>query len=116
MSASTGPVSTLRGHSWSLPDNTHCDQHPTRLAVARLQGETDSFGAELTDCCQECKTAFQEALTSESYCDWCKTESSSIQDYRDFEEGLSGPVYQVCESCRTKQQAQLIEESYHRYF
>jgi hypothetical protein len=43
----TGPISTLPGHSHQVPDGTVCDDHPDRPAVARIQGETDSFGAEL---------------------------------------------------------------------
>jgi hypothetical protein len=39
-----------------------CDQHPDRLAVVRLQGETDSFGAELNDMCTECRDAYREYL------------------------------------------------------
>ena len=50
----TGPISTLPGSRHDFPDGTMCDDHPDRKAVARVQGETDSFGSELIDMCQEC--------------------------------------------------------------
>lgn len=31
-----------------------CDDHPDRPATHRVQGETDSFGCEYIDWCQEC--------------------------------------------------------------
>src|SRR3954463_12051043 len=56
----TGPISTLPGTGHHLPDGTMCDQHPDRPAVARIQGETDSFGCEMNDLCQECIAADRE--------------------------------------------------------
>jgi len=43
-------------------------------------------------------------------CDWCKTEQTTLRDHRDFEEGMSGPVYRVCSPCRIKESASLREE------
>lgn len=42
----TGPISTLPGHRHKLPSGATCDDHPDRPAVARIQGETDSFKAK----------------------------------------------------------------------
>ncbi|MGY7975507.1 hypothetical protein L1Q33_25460, partial [Klebsiella pneumoniae] len=58
---SNGPVSTLRGHFCSLPTDSKCDEHPDRLAVRRVQGETDSFGCEYHDMCQECLDEYVKA-------------------------------------------------------
>ena len=52
--ASQGPVSTLPGHYLNVPEGTMCDNHPDRIAIRRVQGETDSFGCEAEDMCQEC--------------------------------------------------------------
>lgn len=46
MAEVTGPTSYLPGHHCKLPPGTMCDEHPDRLAIARVQGETDSFGSE----------------------------------------------------------------------
>ena len=43
----TGPISSLPGSGHSVPDGAMCDEHPDRPAVARVQGETDSFGCEM---------------------------------------------------------------------
>jgi hypothetical protein len=89
-----------------------CDEHPTRPAVVRIQGETDSFGSELIDCCAECRDALKAAIsaTRDGYCDWCKGSAKNIRDHRDFEEGSSGPIYQVCAACREREYARLEAE------
>lgn len=106
----TGPIHTLPGARHAVPPGIMCDDHPNRPAVARIQGETDSFGAEMIDCCAECRDAIaaQFKAPREGWCDWCKSFAKGIRDHRDFEEGRSGPVYQVCAGCRDKE-AQRIE-------
>jgi hypothetical protein len=49
----TGPISTLPGAVHRVPEGATCDEHPDRPAVLRVQGETDSFGSETIDYCQE---------------------------------------------------------------
>jgi hypothetical protein len=44
MSDVTGPISSLPGSTHAAPTAGMCDDHPDRPAVARVQGETDSFG------------------------------------------------------------------------
>lgn len=106
MAELTGPISTLPGAHHDVPNGTMCDEHPDRPAVARVQGETDSFGSELNDLCQECLDADRaysrspEATTGT--CDWCKQEAADLRDRRDHEEGLYGRVYQVCGACRKR--------------
>lgn len=97
-----GPCSTLPGRSHDFPDGTMCDQHPDRPAVARIQGETDSFGAELNDMCQECLDEDRKAMAEADHsgvCDWCKNKAPRVRPQRDYEEGMSGRVYDVCDAC-----------------
>ena len=111
MAEVTGPISTLPGAGHDLPDGAMCDSHPDRPAVARLQGETDSFGAELIDCCEECRAAWRaydrsaEARTGN--CDWCKSASTDLRYRRDIDEGMYGPVYPTRQLCGEQNQAQL---------
>lgn len=114
MSEVTGPISTLPGTGHPLPKNAKCDMHPDRPAVARVQGETDSFGAELHDLCQECldeDRAYRRSAEARSgECDWCRKEATDLSDTRDYDEGMSGPVYRVCGACRARRDQRLRDE------
>jgi len=114
MSDITGPISTLPGARHSLPAEAVCDDHPKRPAVARIQGETDSFGSELHDLCQECADAMRAATRTPAVgvCDWCKGDASDLRPHRDWEEGPSGRVYDVCMACRKREAARLENELY----
>lgn len=111
-----GPCSTLPGHKHKLPEGTMCDNHPDRLAVARIQGETDSFGSELNDLCQECVAEIEqhEKENEEEFgmCDWCKgqRQNKDLSPHRDFEEGRAGRVYTVCRSCIQKEYDDLKDD------
>ena len=104
----TGPISTLPGRVHELPKGAKCDVHPDRNAVVRIQGETDSFGCEMHDCCEECADEIRayarsaEARTGK--CDWCKKPATDLSYTRDYEEGMSGPVYRVCGACRKRRE------------
>lgn len=102
----TGPISTLAGTHHVVPAGMTCDVHPERPATKRVQGETDSMGCEMNDMCSECydeySKAQQEADTSGT-CEWCQTEVEKLVDARDYEEGLHGRVYRVCQPCKTGQ-------------
>lgn len=112
MSDATGPISTLPGSRHATPDGAMCDTHPDRPAVWRMQGETDSFGSEMHDLCQECldESAKHTAEARCGVCDWCKSEATDLRDKRDFEEGMSGPVYRVCGGCVRNESSRLQEE------
>jgi hypothetical protein len=71
MSDVSGPVSTLPGSLHDVPTGAMCDDHPDRPALRRVQGETDSFGAEFLDLCNECITALKagEAESRRGVCD-----------------------------------------------
>lgn len=102
----TGPISTLPGHVHSRPPGAKCDDHPERDAVRRVQGETDSMGSEMLDVCQECFDKIQayeaspEACTGT--CDYCREQATDLRVTRDYEEGMCGPVYNVCGACRKR--------------
>ena len=110
----TGPISTLPGTSYHLPEGTMCDRHPDRLAVARVQGETDSFGCEMNDVCQECLNADRAYARSPDArtgtCDWCKQPATDLRSARDYEEGMHGPVYEICGKCQKKRDDEISDE------
>ena len=108
----TGPISTLPGSVQFAPEDIECDYHPDRKAVRRIQGETDSFGAEFYDLCQECidehRKHQKEARTGS--CEWCKEDATDLRAHRDIEEGSYGCVYRVCGDCIKKEREQWAEE------
>lgn len=115
MAEVTGPISSLPGTAHDLPEGTMCDEHPDRPAVARIQGETDSFGCEMNDVCQECLDADRAYARSEEArtgrCDWCKQDATDLRDTRDYEEGMHGPVYRVCAACRKRRDDEVAAEN-----
>lgn len=105
MAAVTGPISSLPGHSHDVPNGAVCDTHPDRPAVVRLQGETDSFGSELHDLCEECAAEWREEARNadtSGTCEWCHEHKPKLAPMRDSEEGMYGRVYQVCADCRKR--------------
>lgn len=106
----TGPISTLAGTTRDVPDGMMCDNHPDQPAVVRVQGETDSFGCEMEDICQQCvdeRKAYRcsEAGQAEELewrtgaCEWCRNHVTDLRDARDYDEGMNGRVYRVCGAC-----------------
>lgn len=89
-----------------------CDEHPDRPAVVRIQGETDSFGSEMHDCCQECADAIraERRQATVGRCDWCKKDATDLRHRRDIDEGMAGPVYEVCGPCAKKYDDELRAE------
>ena len=108
----TGPIATLPGASHGVSEGAMCDEHPDRPAVARIQGETDSFGSEMYDCCAECAAAMRAELRAPDLgrCDWCDAEDVQRRPQRDYDEGMCGPVYYVCEPCRSRYDKRLEQE------
>lgn len=95
----------LPGTIKHLPSTTthHCDDHDDRLAVVRVQGETDSFGVEYLYMCTECFAEYSADDTPEvTDCDWCKAVDVNVYPTRDYDEGLNGPVYMCCKQCIAK--------------
>lgn len=116
---SNGPVSSRPNSRHKVPDGATCDNayelhQEERPAVVRRQGETDSFGCEYEDLCQECDDRMQAEVEAErsapKYCDWCKDVKSNVRPQRDFDEGLAGRLYDVCQGCRDRERARLAED------
>lgn len=85
--------------------NAVCDDHLDRPAVIRIQGETDSFGCEYLYMCQECLDEYDRVEgEQEDECERCGS-TDDVGPYRDPDEGMSGPVYHICSTCRAKSNA-----------
>lgn len=111
MAEVTGPIATLPGSRHTLPEGATCDLHPDREAVARVQGETDSFGSEMNDMCTGCLAEFAaRKVDTSGKCDWCKTPVATRYKRRCSDEGLYGPLYDVCSKCVEKQETALQKE------
>ncbi|MDO8425297.1 MAG: hypothetical protein Q7T01_02170 [bacterium] len=104
-------TTTLPGSVRRVPDGQACDDC-YKPATHRVQGETDSFGAEWADLCDECGTRERERRRKDcaGNCDWCKEHTNALTSTRDYDEGTHGPVYHVCKWCCDKQQRALEEE------
>lgn len=108
----SGGVSTLPGAYHSLPKGCMCDEHTDRAAVARIQGETDSMGCELIDMCQTCVDEFKAHAKKAHHgvCDWCRSPAEDLRPHRDFEEGSSGRIYDVCRGCIKAESERLVAD------
>lgn len=108
-----GPTSRMPGSLHDLPNGTMCDMHSDRPAVARIQGETDSMGAELNDMCQECLDEHNNYLKTRNtsgVCEWCKNHADKLRERRDYDEGMAGRLYMVCTPCIDRQNRAAAEE------
>lgn len=74
-----------------------CDNHPDRKAIRAIQGETDSFGAEVHELCNLCSVRMLSDQVHRE-CDWCQ-RYLPLHPWRDFEEGSSARVHYVCLTC-----------------
>lgn len=116
-----GPSSYLPGRVLKAAPGAVCDEHEDRPSAGRVVGETDSFGSEIIDCCQECLDAHVAAQNQPNFnagiCDLCRQEVDERRPTRDPEESMCGPVYYACQACRRKlhtpseEEKQLIEDT-----
>ena len=102
-----GPTNKLSGDLLKVPTGMMCDTsgHESIPATRRTVGEVDSFGYEASDICEECFQKFkEEALvhSTSGICECCKADVNKLVQCRDWEEGSSGRVYEVCEPCKDK--------------
>lgn len=104
----------LPGNKYKPDHDSFCDSegHEGIVAVCKIQGETDSFGAEYMHMCQACYDEHKDAPDpmTNGDCEWCKKESNNLKPTRDYDEGSNGPVYYVCQHCRFKQNQEALEE------
>jgi len=103
MATVSGPVSSLPGSKHVVPEGMMCDSCEVNKATVRIQGETDSFGAEFHDVCADCEKKFSDSMTGT--CDWCGKDEVPLKPTRDYDEGTCGPVYYVCGECKQKKGA-----------
>lgn len=94
-----GVYATLPGHRISVSEG-ECEKCGAP-ATCRLQGETDSFGAEWWTLCDECADKSSETSPS-GECETCRGDSEKLVPSRCWEEGPGGPVYWVCPECRER--------------
>jgi len=94
----------------------HCCDCGDEQECSIVQGETDSFGYETNLFCDKClKKLREEAKNRKGECEWCHAQDQKLYWTRDIDEGMYGPVYEVCESCYKKQTASLRKELEDRY-
>lgn len=97
---------SLPGNVTTPDKGVMCLEHSDRVALKTVQGETDSFGAEYIPMCESCYAAYSDAVKQADgasftgTCDQCKAVLP-LYPYRDYDEGMSGPVYYACKSCKS---------------
>jgi len=103
MAGAIGPSSNLPGSVIAVPAGMMCDNHEGRPATRRVVGETDSFGSEVEDLCDECYADRQQWRKDHSEdlgeCEHCGAEKKHVKPARDPAEGSCGPVYMLCPEC-----------------
>lgn len=76
----------------------------------RVQGETDSFGAEYEYFCadhiEDIRAELKQAAYREDHCEGCN-KLAVLRPTRDWEEGNNGPFYYWCADCRDRNRRNL---------
>ena len=104
MASVIGPNRYLPGNTIPCEKGFECDEKNCGLpAVRAVVGETDSFGSEVN---HYCEAHYQRYLSTveEDFsltCEHCG-ETHNVRHVRDPDEGMCGPVYQLCASCIRK--------------
>jgi hypothetical protein len=108
-------MSYLPGQFIGVQKNAKCEKHPNKPATHCLVTEADSMGYETRNMCQKCYNYYQRTKKQTepvlSTCDWCKATGVELKPIRDHEEGMSGPIYHVCDNCRNHGSDLVSEES-----
>lgn len=112
-------MASLPGQFVSVQDDewgTKCYTHPERDATHRICTESDSFGSEYHNMCDECHEDYKKAK-AEREADpeqWetckCGNREPRLISYRDMDEGMHGPVYEHCSVCHEKWNKRIAEE------
>lgn len=91
-----------------------CENHPDRISVNRIVGETDSWGSEFEEACKECVDDhirnLAEQKKKESKCDICNSLMKGCVPRRDPDEGYSGRIYSMCPQCIAVENKRANEE------
>ena len=64
--------------------------------------------------CQDCWQAYKRHVPEKAHCDYCNKEDV-LRPIRDYDEGSCGPVYYVCQECRTRVNEALAREAAEYY-
>lgn len=85
----------------SYPEPCEHEGCDLKESAYEIQGETDSFGCEYMYFCEEHGKMVLEEMKKPRVgsCDFCQTETK-LKATRDPEEGMNGPVYDLCPNCR----------------
>lgn len=107
-----GQYVSLNDDEWGLM----CYVHHDRPATKRICTESDSFGSEYHNMCDECN---EEHIADKAAIDadperWetckCGNREPRMIQYRDMDEGMHGPVYEHCSVCHEKWNQRIAEE------
>lgn len=115
MASVTGPISSLPGQTFAPGSQDVCDTHLDRKATHRVQGETDSYGSEMHDMCDECYAEYKDEKAKlgggvfMGHCDCSPTVEQPMFAWRDYDEGMAGPVHYNCKACKTRIVTQMNE-------
>lgn len=107
------PIGTLPGYTRPACRGDVCDECDLP-ATAEIQGETDSFAAEFHTLCPihfaQMKNRIAASRELETICDLCKKSKTHCTPWRDYDEGVNGPVYSVCVDCKHQKNEELRED------
>lgn len=112
MASLPGQYVSLNDDEWGLM----CYVHHDRPATRRICTESDSFGSEYHNMCDECN---EEHIANKAAIDadperWetckCGNREPRMIQYRDMDEGMHGPVYEHCSVCHAKWNKRIEEE------
>lgn len=107
-------MGVLPGQLRKLTDSREACSYCGVPATHELIGEVDGFGHESTPYCEKHGVMQKEEHTKSrevTTCAWCKTIGVETSPHRDFEEGSNGPLYDVCDGCRSREIADLNDET-----
>lgn len=81
-----------------------CERHTKKKAVKLLIGACDGMGSEYTPVCQKCINYWEKYFKNipeenKMSCEKCDSKDDVVPT-RDPEEGMAGPLYYWCASCR----------------
>lgn len=102
MASVIGPNRYLPGNTIPCEKGFECDIENCGLpAVRAVVGETDSFGSEINHFCEAHYQQHVSAQQEEDFsltCEHCGV-ANNVRYVRDPDEGMYGPVYQLCQTC-----------------
>lgn len=111
-------VSISQGYGNTCYD-CECEGHIDVPAITVLVGSVDSYGSEFYPMCKKHKDSYivhrdqkmeEELKNPTGCCDWCNTSNVVVSPRRDFEEGSSGRLYDVCSKCIDKENKAIQRE------